>query len=134
MNFGYIFGADMFTAMLHDAMHNLSDDDRRRMLLNWRQAVRAWHAEWARRGYPTAIEAPTFHRLLPHRPEECAGLTCGAKTRAGTPCKRRDLGRGGRCRLHGGMSTGPRTRAGKAKVALNGLKRRSAPCANLHKV
>lgn len=45
--------------------------------------------------------------------------TCGAKTRAGTPCQRKDLLRGGRCRLHGGLSTGPRTMEGKRKSALN---------------
>lgn len=30
---------------------------------------------------------------------------CGAKTRAGTPCKRHARANG-RCRLHGGLSTG----------------------------
>lgn len=35
---------------------------------------------------------------------------CGAKTRAGGHCRRTMLGRGGRCHLHGGKSTGPRTR------------------------
>ncbi|HDY97718.1 MAG TPA: hypothetical protein ENH72_04425 [Pseudomonas sabulinigri] len=44
----------------------------------------------------------------PPFPEELRGLTCGAKTRAGTPCKRRDLYLSGRCRLHGGLSTGPK--------------------------
>lgn len=41
-------------------------------------------------------------------PTELRGLTCGAKTRAGAPCKRRDLYSSGRCRLHGGLSTGPK--------------------------
>ncbi|WP_405045507.1 HGGxSTG domain-containing protein [Pseudomonas extremaustralis] len=41
-------------------------------------------------------------------PPELQGLRCGAKTRAGTPCKRRDLYASGRCRLHGGLSTGPK--------------------------
>ncbi|WP_419144908.1 HGGxSTG domain-containing protein [Novosphingobium album (ex Hu et al. 2023)] len=27
---------------------------------------------------------------------------CGAKTRAGTPCERRNIHRIGRCKLHGG--------------------------------
>ena len=53
-------------------------------------------------------------------PEACRGLTCGAKTRAGTPCKRRDLYSSGRCKLHGGLSTGPRSAEGKARSALNG--------------
>ncbi|MGO2133708.1 MAG: HGGxSTG domain-containing protein, partial [Halomonas sp.] len=42
-------------------------------------------------------------------PEELSDLRCGAKTRAGTPCKRRDLYASGRCRLHGGLSTGPKS-------------------------
>jgi len=41
-------------------------------------------------------------------PVELYRMTCGAKTRAGTPCKRRDLYKSGRCRLHGGLSTGPK--------------------------
>lgn len=55
--------------------------------------------------------------------------TCGARTRAGTPCKRRDIYNSGRCRLHGGLSTGPRTEAGKAAVRENLKKAR----ANRHK-
>ena len=50
------------------------------------------------------------------------GGTCGAKTRAGTPCKRRDLYWSGRCPLHGGLSTGPRTAEGKLRSAQNGFK------------
>ncbi len=37
--------------------------------------------------------------------------TCQARTRRGTPCKARAL-KNGRCRLHGGMSTGPRSAEG----------------------
>ncbi|WP_366140981.1 HGGxSTG domain-containing protein [uncultured Desulfovibrio sp.] len=40
--------------------------------------------------------------------------------RAGTPCKRKDLYGNGRCRLHGGLSTGPRTEEGKRRSAANG--------------
>jgi hypothetical protein len=47
---------------------------------------------------------------------------CGAKTRQGTPCKAKALWdkennrpRNGRCRIHGGLSTGPKTPEGKAK-------------------
>jgi hypothetical protein len=53
-------------------------------------------------------------------PPECRDMTCGATTRAGTPCKRRDLHRSGRCKLHGGLSTGPRTAKGKRRSARNG--------------
>ena len=52
-------------------------------------------------------------------PEVCRGLICGAKTRAGTPCKRTDLYTGGRCNLHGGLSTGPRTKKGKKRSSQN---------------
>jgi hypothetical protein len=45
---------------------------------------------------------------------------CGAKTRAGTPCKRRDIYQSGRCRLHGGLSTGPKTEAGREQSRING--------------
>jgi len=56
-------------------------------------------------------------------PPEVHDLVCGAKTRRGTPCKRRDLYAGGRCRLHGGLSTGPRTKKGKKQSSLNWKKR-----------
>lgn len=59
---------------------------------------------------------------------------CGAKTRAGTPCKRRDLYENGRCRLHGGLSTGPKTKAGKKKSALNGFKKRTSMQMKLSKL
>ena len=52
---------------------------------------------------------------------------CGARTRKGTPCKRKDIYRSGRCRLHGGLSTGPRTPEGKRRSALNGFKRQQTP-------
>jgi hypothetical protein len=45
---------------------------------------------------------------------------CGAKTRAGNPCKRLDTAHNGRCRLHGGKLTGPTTQAGKEQARING--------------
>jgi hypothetical protein len=39
---------------------------------------------------------------------------CGAKTRQGTPCKGPAM-KNGRCRMHGGKSTGPRTPEGLEK-------------------
>jgi hypothetical protein len=47
---------------------------------------------------------------------------CGAKTRQGTPCKNTRLYKNGRCKNHGGLSTGPRTEEGKAR-ALENLKK-----------
>jgi len=39
---------------------------------------------------------------------------CGAKTRKGTPCQGPAM-KNGRCRMHGGASTGPRTPEGLAR-------------------
>jgi hypothetical protein len=38
-------------------------------------------------------------------------VRCGAKTRQGAPCRSPAM-RNGRCRMHGGKSTGPRTKRG----------------------
>ena len=45
------------------------------------------------------------------------GQRCGAKTRRGTPCQRPANKQNGRCRLHGGASTGPRTEQGRARIS-----------------
>ena len=42
---------------------------------------------------------------------------CRAKTRSGTPCKRAGNPIYGRCHLHGGKSTGPKTEEGRARIA-----------------
>lgn len=76
----------------------------------WRQQHKTHEAEsvkWAERGYQ--YPPPAYSPF----PEELRDLTCGAKTRAGTPCKRRDLFRSGRCKLHGGLSTGPKGASGR---------------------
>ena len=46
---------------------------------------------------------------------------CGAKTRSGKPCKRVGNKINGRCKLHGGRSTGAKTKEGKFAVRLNPL-------------
>ena len=43
--------------------------------------------------------------------------SCGAKTRSGSPCKKFPIAGKRRCRLHGGLSTGPKTPEGKKKIA-----------------
>lgn len=59
-------------------------------------------------------------RQLPKFPSEYAGLTCGAKTRKGTTCQCKAIYTNGRCKLHGGLSTGPKTEAGKEQSRING--------------
>lgn len=53
----------------------------------------------------------------PHEPmpDDLIDLRCEAKTRAGTPCKRKDIYRNGRCKYHGGASSGAKTAEGKAR-------------------
>jgi len=58
----------------------------------------------------------------PPYPADLIGLACGAKTRAGTPCKITTLYFGGRCKWHGGMSSGPKTEVGKEQSRINGRK------------
>ena len=72
---------------------------------------------------PRTAWAKEYHRLYqyPYPPDRYR-FTCGARTRAGTPCKRRPDSRNGRCKLHGGASTGPKTEQGRRQSAENGRK------------
>ena len=45
------------------------------------------------------------------------GVRCGARTVVGGACQRPAVKHTGRCTRHGGKSTGPRTQAGKDKIA-----------------
>lgn len=56
--------------------------------------------------------------------------TCGAKTRQGTPCKAPpvwdivvDKAINGRCKLHGGLSTGPLTEEGREAIRVSNKRR-----------
>lgn len=51
---------------------------------------------------------------------------CGAKTRAGGTCQARAVPGKRRCRLHGGASTGPKTKEGRERIAEANRKRVSA--------
>lgn len=61
--------------------------------------------------YPHASpgRARARHEVKAERPR------CGAKTRAGAPCLAPAVPGKRRCRMHGGLSTGPRTPEGKAR-------------------
>lgn len=55
----------------------------------------------------------------------------GARTRKGSPCqapsvwsKENDKARNGRCKLHGGLSTGPKTEVGKEAIRASNKRRR----------
>lgn len=101
-------------------MHASEDNDGltgQQLRKMWRAhdvAHRAAFDAWVKAGYqPSPPEFPVF-------PEVLRGLACGAKTRAGTPCKLTSIYSNGRCKLHGGLSTGPISQEGRAKASRNG--------------
>jgi len=62
--------------------------------------------------------------IMPGRPAKAERPRCGATTRSGGTCRAPavwDHGasapRNGRCRVHGGLSTGPRTAEGRQRIA-----------------
>lgn len=56
-------------------------------------------------------------------PEICRDMKCEAKTRSGKPCKNDGTSwANGRCKFHGGASTGPVTIEGKKRVSMNAKK------------
>lgn len=85
----------------------LLPDDEKRVLFR----------KWAAR----ANEAEAAGRYVPSFPRYLRGLTCGAIKKNGKPCGMTTLGANGRCKFHGGASTGPRTPEGHAR-ALENLK------------
>ncbi len=62
-----------------------------------------------------------FPEPSPTYPKDLSGMLCGAKNRKGLPCKISDIFSNGRCKFHGGASTGPKTKRGKRKSAKNGF-------------
>jgi len=49
--------------------------------------------------------------------EKLIQAICGALTRKGNPCQAKPVPPTKRCRMHGGLSTGPRTLEGRKRVA-----------------
>jgi len=92
----------------------MSTPEQRRRLRQHHQEFQRIADDWKERGcqYPPPCYPPIPANLI--------GLACGATTRKGTPCKLTSIYLSGRCKFHGGLSTGPKTPEGKAKCALNG--------------
>lgn len=67
-------------------------------------------------------------RKAADKAQRCGCGLCMAKTRKGLPCLALGSGTGGRCRFHGGMSTGPKTPDGKRR-SLEALARGRAKAA-----
>lgn len=80
------------------------DDVKRILFRHW----------WAR-----ASAAEAAGRYVPSCPSYLRGLTCGAIKKTGERCGSTTLCANGRCKFHGGASTGPRTPEGRARALQN---------------
>ena len=58
------------------------------------------------------------------------GVRCEARTRRGTLCKRPGSKQNGKCRLHGGRSTGPKTEQGLARLTASKITHGQTTAAN----
>ena len=56
----------------------------------------------------------------PDRWETNPDWFCGAINQSGLPCRMLAIYDNGRCKWHGGLSTGPKTEAGKEQARING--------------
>ena len=90
----------------------MTEDEKRRIWKHYHRQIEKQKQERSAWSFLSLIP-------LPPLPESCRGLTCGAKRRDGKPCPSQDLYTNGRCRAHGGLSTGPRTLEGKRRSAMN---------------
>lgn len=88
---------------MHEFSHDLEDFELN-LEMNW-QALEPILSALTR--------SKPFAKLVKQEPVRCA-----AKTRKGTSCKIYAMPNG-RCRLHGGLSTGPKTAEGRAKAMTN---------------
>jgi hypothetical protein len=78
---------------------------------------RFWEAfERAGIGWPDNLNDLST-RLMRVPEQHQTSARCGAMTRRGTACAAKPLAGKNRCKFHGGMSTGPRSEEGKARIA-----------------
>lgn len=63
--------------------------------------------------------ATVTRRDIPHNYDGSKQFLCNARTQSGRPCRAMGLAPNGRCKWHGGKSTGPRTAEGKARSLRN---------------
>lgn len=94
-------------------MAELTRQQKVKVLKDYFQLSNALFEAWEKRGF--SHPPPTS----PKFPECCIDLKCEAKTRAGTPCKNSGTDyANGRCKYHGGASTGPKTKEGKKRTSV----------------
>ena len=68
----------------------------------------------------------------PWRQRKSQRPKCGARTRVGGSCKAPVVHGKNRCRMHGGLSTGPRTDKGRAAIAESNRRRARAFATSTH--
>ncbi len=81
--------------------------------------ARALWGDVSKRPAGTVLSAPKGERP---RPTQKPRQRCGARTRKGTPCQAPAMPNG-RCKLHGGKSTGARTPEGRDRIRQAQLRR-----------
>jgi hypothetical protein len=84
------------------------------------------------RARQAAEQAAAEIKARPYVPKPGKPL-CGARKRNGEPCMGRGKGAGGRCKWHGGKSTGPRTPEGRARIAESNRRRARARLEAAHR-
>ena len=87
-----------------DYAATLPDDDKRRLFRKW----------WAK-----ASAAQAAGGYVQACPAYLRGLTCGARKKDGVHCRSTTLCANGRCKFHGGRSTGPTSPEGRIKAQQN---------------
>jgi len=95
-------------------------------------AVSAHHRQVARLMQSGMGEWTALQATPPIDFEPFVDLRCGARgKRTGRPCPQKGIYSNGRCRWHGGLSTGPRTATGKARSAQNAVRNEPLERGNL---
>ena len=111
-------GIEAFIALTERYLQRLDRRANRSKLLalqrqDMAECAERWWAMGERRPYRD-IDGKVH--MLGHNPPKRERPRCGARTRAGGTCKAPALPEKERCRMHGGLSTGPRTAEGKARA------------------
>ena len=90
-----------------------------RSLHDWYKAGTIGSYHFERRGFFGSGGATFWVGRVRKKDRPC----CGARTRKGSPCKARAVSGAARCRLHGGLSTGPKTTEGRARICESNRRR-----------
>ncbi len=89
-----------------------------------KQAASEWARVLSESGTRCGFSARHIRRTLRFLAPKC-GARC---KRTGKPCTRRVVLGNVRCRLHGGLSTGPATAAGRARISESNRRRSKGEC------